>query len=109
MEMILEHLQKIRDIDNVTFTVLIMIAFIASMSVRKHLVVPGLIVVLMPLMLGVSMLANYILVANEVFIQTKVDQWLLGVVAAGTVGAILSIGLAAVLAKLMDGGKTQHA
>ncbi|MEQ1648069.1 MAG: hypothetical protein ABL898_05730 [Hyphomicrobiaceae bacterium] len=104
-----ELFYKITEIDNTTFTILILIAGIASMAIRNSLAMPGLIVIIMPLMLGLSMVANFAFVSFEFFQQNRIDQWVMGVIAAGTSGAIIGIALAALVGKLFDRKQTQTA
>ena len=109
MDMLLTLFGKIADVDSATMTLLVMISCVATMAVRNHMVLPGLAILILPLILGLSLAANFVFLSFEVFLQNKIDQWVMGVVAAGTAGAIGGIGLTAILGHLLNRNKPHHA
>ena len=106
MEWLMYHLDQIMTTDTPTLVILALIASACVTVVRNSLVVPALVVFMFPLIVAVGAIINYVLKSFEIFLQSKVDQWAMQVISAGTIAAIMVVGLVALLGKAKDLRKT---
>ncbi|HRK18299.1 MAG TPA: hypothetical protein PK970_05020 [Hyphomicrobiaceae bacterium] len=106
MEWLLFHLDQITTTDTPTLAILALIAGACVSVVRNSLVVPALVVLMFPMIVAIGAVINYILKSFEIFLQSKVDQWAMQVISAGTIAAIIVVGLVALLGKAKDYRKT---
>jgi hypothetical protein len=100
MDVLLKHLNEAIDISGGTWFVIVMMAGIGMYFVREHLVMPALVVVLGPMVVGIALLANYGMSQLEIFNMGKFDQWLICTITAATVGLIVTLLIAAGLARI---------
>ena len=109
MEQFLKLLNELLEIPMTTLVLISVMCGIAMYFVRNHLVMPGLVVVLYPLVVLLSAVANFGLTKLEVFPLAKYDQWLICTISSATVGVVLGLGMAAILARVgenMEANKT---
>ncbi len=102
METLLKHLMAITEVSTGTMTVICAMAGIGMYFIRNHLVMPALIVVLGPIVVGISLVANYALVQLETFDMGRFDQWLIATISSATIGIIFTLILAALLSRLQE-------
>lgn len=102
MAWLLFHLDQMMMTDTPTLAILTLIAGICVSVVRNNLVVPALAVFMLPVIVALGVFVNYILKSFEIFLQTKVDQWAMQVISAGTIAAIMVIGFAAMVGRASD-------
>lgn len=75
---------------------------VAMYFIRPHLVIPGMVFVLGPIVMMLSTVANYCLTLLEIFPLNKYDQWLICSILSATIGIVVGLCLAAYLARLFD-------
>lgn len=102
MEWLMFHLDQIMATDTPTLVILALIAGACVSVVRNSLVVPALVVFMFPMIVAIGAVINYILMSLEIFLQSKVDQWAMQVISAGTIAAIMVVGLVALMGKAKD-------
>ena len=102
MEFLLKHLQAATDIPMSTLVLISVMISISMYFVRNHLVVPGLVAVLGPFCLVLATGAFYCLTLLEIFPLNKYDQWLICTISASTIGVIMGLGFAALLARGLE-------
>jgi hypothetical protein len=101
MSYLAKHLQTAMDIPSSTMSLIMIMAAVAMYFVRNHLVVPGMIVVIYPLVVTFAVAANYVFILLELFPMNKMDQWLIATISASTIGIIMGLGLSALLAQML--------
>ena len=99
---LMPHLQAMLDTPSSTLALISIMCGAAMYFIRAHLVVPALVFVLGPVVVVLSVVANYILVSLEYFPLNKADQWLICTIFSATVGIIAGLGIAALLSRMMD-------
>ena len=97
-----KFLQDATEIPTSTLTLIAAMCGVAMYFVRTHLVIPGMIVVIYPLVVALSVAANYGLVQLEYFSLNKYDQWLMCTVTSATIGVIGGLLIAAGLARVLE-------
>lgn len=102
MDWLLFHLDQIMTTDGPTMVILFLIAFVSVAVVRNSLTIPAMAVFMFPLIVMIGAVINYILKSFEIFLQSKVDQWAMQVISAGTIAAIMVVGIVALLGKAKD-------
>ena len=102
MDFWLNHLQQASEIDNSTLTLICVMCGVAMYFIRNHLVIPGLIVVLYPLLVTLSVAANYALTRLEMFPLNKYDQWLICTITSASIGTVLGLVISSGLATLLE-------
>lgn len=102
MDFLIKHLTTASELSNGTLGLICVMAGIGMYFVRNHLVMPALIVVLGPITVGFAVLANYALLLTETFDVGRFDQWLICTISAATIGIVLTLILAALLARLQE-------
>ena len=102
MDFLMKHLQEAAEIPASTFTLISMMCGIAMYFIRSHLVIPGMVIVVYPMVLALSVLANYGLVKLEMFVLNKFDQWLICTITSATLGVIGGLIVAALLARVWE-------
>ena len=97
-----KFLQDASEIPTSTLSVIAVMCGIAMYFVRTHLVIPGMIVILYPLVVVLSVVANYGFVQLEYFSLNRYDQWMMCTVSSATLGVIGGLVIAASLARVME-------
>ena len=108
MDFLTKHLQEASEIPASTMTLISMMCGIAMYFIRSHLVIPGMVIVVYPMVLALSVLANYGLVKLEFFALNKYDQWLICTITSATLGVIGGLLVAAVLARVWEHFQTKR-
>ena len=102
MDDLMKHLLEAGEIPSGTLALISMMCGIAMYFVRSYLVIPGMVVVVYPMVLGLSVLANYGLVKLELFALNRYDQWLICTITSATLGVIGGLIVAAILARIFE-------
>ena len=102
MEFLLKSLNEAMEIPMSTLVLISVMSSIAMYFVRSHLVIPGLVIFLYPVVVVLSAIANFCLTKLEVFPLNKYDQWLICTISSSTIGIVLTLGLAALLARFSE-------
>ena len=102
MEFLIKHLQAATEIDKSALTLIVVMCGIALYAVRSQLVIQGLMVVLLPLNVTLSAMAMYGMTKLELFPLNKLDQWLICTISSATIGSVVGLGFAVLLAKLLE-------
>jgi hypothetical protein len=104
---LLPHLEALFDIPANTMTVILIMCSAAMYFIRPHLVIPGMVFVLGPLVVVLSALANYAVTSLEYFPLNQTDQWLICTMISATIGVIVGLGLAAGLGRMMSSAEAK--
>lgn len=75
---------------------------VAMYFIRPHLIMPGMVLVLGPIVMMLSTVANYCLTTLEIFPLNKYDQWLICSILSATIGIVVGLCLAAYVARMID-------
>ena len=102
MEMLLKHLTNIVEVDEATMLIIIMICGLAVWLIRENLANPIMIIFIFPLIWFLSLLFYYIFANQELFMSNRIDQWLMWVLMAGSLGVSIGIALVAACAHYWD-------
>ena len=108
MNILMKHLQEAAEIPAGTMALISLMCGIAMYFVRSHLVIPGMVVVVYPMVLAFSVLANYGLIKLELFALNRYDQWLICTITSATIGVIGGLIVAAILARIFEHFQTKH-
>lgn len=109
MDLLHFHLNQMLAVDRPTVLLLVVIALVCLVTIKNHLVIPALAYLLAPLVVGVGLIANYAFALGEVFEISRIDQWVLQVIVSGTIGAVFSVGLAAVIGRAIEAQRSRLA
>ena len=102
MSHLLPHLQAATEINATTLTLILVMCSFAMFVVKNQLVVPSLVVVLYPMIVTLSVLANYALTRLEMFQLSRYDQWLICTISSATIGTVMGLGFGTLLARTLD-------
>ena len=97
-----KFLQDVSEIPPSILTLIAVVCGIAMYFVRSHLVIPGMIVVLYPLVMALAVTANYCLVQLEYFALNKYDQWMICSIISATLGVVGGLIVAALLSRVLE-------
>ncbi len=102
MSFFMHHLEAILDIPPSTLTLIVVMCGTAMYFIREALVIPALVIVLGPFVVLLAVLANYGLTLLEYFPLNRYDQWLICTITSATIGIVVGLCIAAMLARVMD-------
>lgn len=102
MDVLMKHLTDMVSIDGASWTLILLICGTAMWIVRDHMPNIGITILILPLMLGLSLLVNYAMILLEFFAANKMAEWLVWTIVAATIGTLGGISVIAVLARFMD-------
>ena len=108
MDFLFKHLNAMTEIPSSTFTLICVLTGVAMYFVRSHLVIPGMVAVLGPLVIIISTFANYGLTQLETFQLNRYDQWLICTITSVTIGITVALLLAAGLARLNEANQERR-
>ena len=100
MDYLISCVQEAMDIPTSTMVLIAVMCALAMYFIREHLVIPGLIVVIFPLVMALSVAVNYGLTKLEYFSLKRYDQWLLATITSATVGIVVGLVLTMMLARM---------
>jgi hypothetical protein len=108
MDFILKHAVGIISIDKPTLMFFLVICAAASWIVKDSLANSGMIIVMVPFLLILSMVTYYLFLQGEFVITNKLQSWLLWCIVASTVGLVVGLGIIAGITRLLDRDAPGH-
>ena len=91
-----------RAVDGLTMTLLIAMCTIAGMKVRAQMANVALMAVVFPAMIGLCIATYTLFLAAEMFNPKKMAEWMIYVVASGTIGSCTTVLVMAALSRLWE-------
>jgi hypothetical protein len=102
METISAHLAAMVDIDTSTFMLFGLICGSAVWLMRNHLANILTVILIFPLVLGLSLIVNYICLQMGLFDPKKMADWMIGTISAATVGLMGGLAIMSVTARMWE-------
>jgi hypothetical protein len=102
MSFLVKHFYDILAMDWQTLAVIVVLCGGASYFIKEYLSSPPLVILVFPVLVLFSILAQYLFVQLELFPPKKIDQWLMWTILASIVGTIVGLGLVAGLISLRE-------
>ena len=96
------HIDGIMLMDKSSLLLLAVICAIAAYFIKDYLANPLLAILVYPLLLLFSVVAQYIIGQSDVYSPKKLDQWLMWTILASIVGNVIGMGLVACIVTLRD-------
>jgi hypothetical protein len=96
------HIDGIMLMDKPSLLLLAVICAIAAYFIKDYLANPLLAILVYPLLLLFSVVAQYIIGQSDVYSPKKLDQWLMWTILASIVGNVIGMGLVACIVTLRD-------
>lgn len=103
MVFLAKHLDNILSIDRPTLLVICMLCAMAAWILKEYLAHPPLIVFVYPVLVLLSIVAQYTLILGEVYPPNKLDLWLMWTIMASIAGTICGVIMLAAAASLREG------
>jgi hypothetical protein len=99
---IAKHFMNIFEIAGSTLFILGLISGIAVWKIRDYLANTGLLVLIFPLVLFLSMTVQYVFTVHEFYAPKKMAEWLMWTIGAGTIGTTVGIAIVVMLSRLWE-------
>ena len=87
MSFLMKHLDGLMAMDWKTIVVICMLCAMACYFLREYLANPPMIIFVYPVLVFFSMLFQYIFTLADLFLPTKLDQWLMWTILATICGS----------------------
>jgi drug/metabolite transporter (DMT)-like permease len=100
---LLRHAQGLMAMDWPTIIVVCVLCGLASYFLKEYLANPPMIIFVYPVLVGLSLLAQYTFTVAELYVPKKLDQWLMWTILATICGTIAGTALVAGLVSLREG------
>jgi hypothetical protein len=102
MTTISDHIAAIFDVTSGTMMLFCFISSVAVWLIRNSLSSSLAMVMIFPLVLGLSLIANYSCLSLGLYDPKKMADWLIWTIFSATAGALVGIGSIAAMAQLSD-------
>lgn len=102
MDFFSRHVDGIMLMDWQSLVLLGAICAIAAFFIKDHLANPLLAILVYPLLLLFSVLAQYIISQSDLYSPKKFDQWLMWSILASIAGNVIGMGIVAGIVTLRD-------
>jgi hypothetical protein len=102
MSFLSKHIDSLLLMDWQTLTLLAVICAVAAFFIKDYMANPLLVLLVYPLLVLFSVLAQYIFMQCELYSPKKLDQWLMWTILASIAGAIVGMGLVACIVTVRD-------
>ena len=102
MSALLRHLEAVIAMDWPTIAVICVLCTLASYFLKEYLANPPMIVFVYPVLVGLSILVQYLFILGDFYAPKKLDQWLTWTILAAICGTAVGTGLVAGLAAMRD-------
>ena len=102
MSMIFDYANLLTEIDKSTLAMLCFICGVAKWMIKNHLTNSAMVFIMYPFTMLFSMAAYATFNYFELFAANKHDQWLMWTIMAATVGVIVTLGVTALMMKLLE-------
>jgi hypothetical protein len=103
MNGLLRHVEGLMAMDWSTVIVVCVLCGLASYFLKEYLANPPMIVFVYPVLVALSLLAQYIFTVNDLYALKKLDQWLMWTILATICGTIVGTVLVGGLVVLREG------
>lgn len=98
----LKQLPAMISMDWPTLLVIFALCAMAAYFLKEYLANPPMIIFVYPVLVALSVLAQYFLIRMEMFAANKMDQWLMWTILAAIAGNITGVILVAMLASIRE-------
>jgi hypothetical protein len=102
MSALMTHLEGLLATDWATIAVVCVLCGMAAYFLKEYLANPPMIIFVYPLLVALSLLAQYLFTISDLYAPNKLDQWLMWTILATICGTIVGTGLVGALAALRD-------
>jgi hypothetical protein len=109
MDILLKHLENIVATDWQTIAVICVLCGLAAYFLKEYLANPPMIVFVYPVLVALSLLAQYLFTIADLYVPKKLDQWLMWTILATICGTIVGTCLVGALVSLREGGGRRKA
>ena len=96
------YVESIYLIDRPTIIVILVFCGLAGYALKDYLSSPPMLILVFPVLVFFSFLAQAAFIALDTFPPKKLDQWLMWTIMAAIVGNIAGIGLVACVVRLRE-------
>ena len=109
MYVLLRHIENIIATDWPTIAVICVLCALAAYFLKEYLANPPMIVFVYPVLVVLSLLAQYLFTIADLYAPKKLDQWLMWTILATICGTIIGTGLVGALVALREGPSRRKA
>ena len=109
MYVLLKHIESIVATDWPTIAVICVLCGLAAFFLKEYLANPPMIVFVYPVLVVLSLLAQYLFIIADLYAPKKLDQWLMWTILATICGTIIGTGLVGALVALREGPSRRKA
>jgi hypothetical protein len=102
METLSAHLTAMVDVGTSTLMLFAMICGAVVWLMRNHLANILTVVLIFPLVFGLSLVFNYISMIFGFFDPKKMADWMIGTISAATVGTLVGLAIISVCARMWE-------
>lgn len=102
MSLLSTHLEQMTSLDTSTYVLLGLICGAAVWLMRDYLANILTVILIYPLILGLSLLANHVFMVSGMFDPKKMADWMIGTICAATLGVLLGLVIIAVSARMWE-------
>jgi hypothetical protein len=102
MDTISAHLAAMVDVGTSTLVMFGLICGGAVWLMRNHLANILTVILIFPLVFGLSLIVNHICMSFGVFDPKKMADWIIGTISAATVGTMFGLAIMAVTARMWE-------
>jgi NADH:ubiquinone oxidoreductase subunit 6 (subunit J) len=102
MTKISAHMIAMVDVGTSTLLLFGLICGGAVWLMRNHLANILTVILIFPLVLGLSLIVNHILMTLGIFDPKKMADWMIGTITAATAGVMFGLGIMAVCARMWE-------
>ena len=103
MSVLLKHVEGLMAMDWSTIIVVCVLCGLASYFLKEYLANPIMIVFVYPVLVALSLLAQYVFTIADLYVPKKLDQWLTWTILATICGTAVGTALIGGIAVLRDG------
>ena len=102
MNVLLKHLEGVIAMDWPTIAVICVLCALACYFLREYLANPPMIIFVYPVLVGLSMVVQYLFILGDFYAPKKLDQWLTWTIFATICGTVVGTALVAAVAAKRD-------
>jgi hypothetical protein len=100
---LLKHAEGLMAMDWSTIIVVCVLCGLASYFLKEYLANPPMIIFVYPVLVALSLLAQYLFTINDLYNPKKLDQWLMWTILATIGGTIAGTALVGLLVSVREG------
>ncbi len=102
MNVLLKHVEGVMAMDWSTIIVVCVLCGLAAYFLKEYLASPPMIVFVYPVLVGLSLLAQYVFTISDLYVPKKLDQWLTWTILATISGSAIGTVIVAMLGALRE-------